>query len=62
MSEQEIITENPNTSAVIAAECHPDLKEAFKRWYKNNGFASEAEAIRAYVRSVTNFKGNVKEK
>lgn len=57
MSEPENTIENPNTTAVIAAECHPDLKEAFKRWYKHNGFASEAEAIRAYVRSVTNFKG-----
>lgn len=42
--------ENENVKAVIAAEVDPLIKEAFKRWWKENNYATEAEAIRAFVR------------
>lgn len=39
-----------NTKAVIAAEVDPPIKETFKRWWRANNYATEAEAIRALVR------------
>ena len=46
-------------TARILAECVPELKEAFECWWRANGFASEAEALRAYVRQVTSFKSAI---
>lgn len=47
----------PRVVVRISAEnCLPALKEAFERWWRANGFASESEAIRDYVRKVTGFK------
>lgn len=39
-----------NTKVVISAEVDPSIKEAFKEWWKANNYATEAEAIRAFVR------------
>jgi len=39
----------------IAAEVDPSLKEAYEKWWKSKGFASEADAIRWHIRNVTNW-------
>lgn len=39
-----------NTKVVIAAEVDPPIKETFKRWWRANNYATEAEAVRALVR------------
>lgn len=42
-------------TVLVYTECSPELKEAFLIWLKNNGFATPSEAIRDYMRKVTNF-------
>lgn len=44
---------NQNLSAVIRAEVNPSLKAAYETWWRSNGFASEADAVRWYVRNIT---------
>ena len=46
---------NNQIKVTILTEVAPSLKEAFREWWQKNGFASEADAIRYYVRKVTNF-------
>ena len=49
---------NQNPKKVfVAAELDPALKKAFEDWWRLNGFATEAEALRDYIRKVTNFVG-----
>jgi len=35
---------------IVSAYVDPSMKKAFKRWWESHGFASEAEAIRYFVR------------
>jgi hypothetical protein len=51
-----------NKTAFVHTECAPELKEAFLTWLKNNGFATPSEAIRDYMRKVTNFDSESQEK
>ena len=43
-------SENENIKVVISAEVDPPFKEAFRKWWKKNNYATEAEAIRDWVR------------
>lgn len=57
---------NQNLSAVIRAEVNPSLKTAYEEWWRKNGFASEADAVRWHIRQVTGWnpekQGNSEEK
>jgi hypothetical protein len=37
---------------VISAEVEPVFKETFKLWWRDNHYASEAEALRALARDA----------
>ena len=39
-----------NAKAVIAVEVDLAVKEAFKKWWRANNYATESEAIRDFVR------------
>jgi len=41
--------QKPN-KVVITAEVDLPIKEAFTKWWKANSYATEAEAVRAWVR------------
>jgi len=42
--------EQKSNKAVINAEVDLPIKEAFTKWWKENSYATEAEAVRALVR------------
>ena len=53
---------NENNALRVVAEVSSDLKSAFKVWYISKSFATEAEALRWLIRTVTNFDAKSQEK
>ncbi len=45
---------NNQLKVVVSAEVYPYEKAAFRKWWQGR-FHSEADAIRSYIRQVTNF-------
>jgi len=44
-----------NQKATIATEVPVSVKEAYRKWWQKQGFASEADALRWHIRKVINF-------
>ena len=54
--------DNNKTKAIVQAEIDPSMKEAYKKWWQSQNFATEAEAIRYHIRQVTQFNTVSQEK
>lgn len=51
-----MLNEDENVKMVISAEVDPLMKDAFREWWKANNYATEAEAVRTFVREKIQIK------
>ncbi|MCK5604736.1 hypothetical protein KAR91_22795 [Candidatus Pacearchaeota archaeon] len=51
-----------NQKIAVSAEVPVSVKEAYRKWWQEKGFASEADALRWHIRKVTNFDPESQEK
>lgn len=56
------INQNNGLTTSLNAQCNPAMKEAFKKCYTEQGYATEAEALRDLVRNFIEINKQSQEK
>ena len=47
------MSDKKNNNSILAVPVDASMREAFKAWCKANGYATESEAVRDFIRKST---------